>query len=90
MLAASGAHSREYLALTMPRRTIWMRTAMRVINFLLAVTRKKFRVHDHSPTLIDETLHNAGLRKVYQRPAGLWEARIYEREPYTQVKNADD
>ena len=80
MLAASGAHSREYLALTMPRRTLWMRTGIRIINFMLMVARKKFRVYDHSPTIIDNTLHNAGLRKVYQRPAGLWEARIYERE----------
>lgn len=69
----------------MPRRTIWMRTGIRIINFMLMVARKKFRVYDHSPTIIDETLHNAGLRKVYQRPAGLWEARIYEREAYTRV-----
>ena len=88
MLAASGAHSREYLALTMPRRTIWMRTGIRVINLMLAVTRKKFRVYDHSPTVIDETLHNAGLRKIMQRPAGLWEARVYEREPYARLADS--
>ena len=64
-----------------------MRTGIRIINFMLMVARKKFRVYDHSPTIIDDTLHNAGLRKVMQRPAGLWEARIYEREPYTRVKN---
>ena len=57
-----------------------MRAGIRVINLVLRVTRKKFRVYDHSPTLIDETLHTVGLRKVFQRSAGLWEARIYERE----------
>jgi len=62
-----------------------MRALFRVINLGMTITRKRFRVYDHSPTLIDETLHNAGLRKVYQRPAGLWEARIYEREAYTRV-----
>lgn len=71
----------------MPRRTLWMRTGIRIINFMLMVARKKFRVYDHPPTLIDETLHDAGLRKVYQRPAGLWEARIYEREAYARIAN---
>ena len=67
-----------------------MQTGIRVINFMLLVARKRFRVYDHSPTIIDDTLHDAGLRKVYQRPAGLWEARVYEREAYTRVKNAED
>ena len=80
MLAASGAHSLGFLALTMPKRSLWMRVGIRVINVGLTVARKKFRVYDHSPTLIDETLHSVGLRKVFQRPAGLWEARVYERE----------
>ena len=62
--------------------------SIRVINFLLGVARKKFRVYDHSPTVIDETLHDAGFRKVLQQPAGLWEARIYEREAYTRVRDA--
>lgn len=88
MLAASGAHSREYLALTMPSRSLWMRAGIKVINVMLTITRKKFRVYSHSPTLIDETLHDAGLRKVYQRPAGLWEARVYEREAYTKVSES--
>ena len=86
MLAASGAHCGEYLALTMPRRTLWMRAGIRVINALLTVVRKRFRVYDHSPALIDETLHDAGFRKVLQQPAGLWEARVYEREAYARVR----
>ena len=72
----------------MPRRTLQMRVGIRVINTLLAITRKRFRVYEHSPTLIDETLHDAGFRKVMQRPAGLWEARVYEREPYARVRDS--
>ncbi len=70
----------------MPSRSLWMRAGIRVINVMLTITRKKFRVYSHSPTLIDETLHNAGLHKVYQRPAGLWEARIYERGAYMRTE----
>ena len=72
----------------MPRRTLQMRVGIRVINMLLAIARKRFRVYEHSPTLIDETLHNAGFRKVMQRPAGLWEARVYEREAYARGRDS--
>ena len=65
-----------------------MRVGIRVINILLTVARKKFRVYDHSPTIIDGTLHEAGFRKVLERPAGLWEARVYEREGIADVKDA--
>ena len=65
-----------------------MRVGIRVINLLLGVARKKFRVYDHSPTVIDETLHEAGFRKVLERPAGLWEARVYEREGRAGVKDS--
>ena len=70
----------------MPNRGLWMRVGIKVINAMLTIARKKFRVYAHSPTVIDETLHNAGLRKVFQRPAGLWEVRVYEREAYTRVR----
>ena len=80
MLAASGSRAREFVALTMPRRTAWMRVAIRLINIGLTIARRRFRVYDHPPSVIDQTLHEAGFRKVMQRRAGLWEARIYERE----------
>ena len=65
-----------------------MRIGIRVINTLLTVARKRFRVYDHSPAVIDETLREAGFQKVYQRPAGLWEARVYEREGIAGVKDS--
>ncbi len=80
LLTAAGGHARQFVALTMPRRTLWMRTGIRLINVALTITRKRFRVYSHPPHVIDGTLHESGFRKIFQRPAGLWEARIYERE----------
>ncbi len=90
LLSAAGDHAREHLALTMPRRTPLMRVGIRVINAFLTVTRKRFRVYDHPPHIIDGTLQAGGFRKVIQRPAGLWEARIYEREGYARLTHVGD
>ena len=68
LLTAAGGHARQFVALTMPRRTLWMRAGIRLINFGLTVARKRFRVYSHPPHVIDATLHDSGFRKVFQRP----------------------
>ncbi len=89
LLTAAGAHGRGILALTMPRRTIWMRAMIRIVNIALAAARRRFRVYDHSPQIIDATLSLAGFRKILQQPAGLWEARVYERERWPMGLSAE-
>lgn len=80
LVGASAAHARHLYGLVYPRDTWWNRLGGRIVNAVLALTRRSFRFFTHPSADVDAVIQSNGLRPAYQRDAGLlWQVVVYAR-----------
>lgn len=82
LLGAAARHSREAVALTYPRETWYLRTALRVVNFFQKLSRDPFRVFLHPVAEMEALLNNEGLQKVSVHRLFVWEMALYHRREH--------
>ena len=85
LLGAAARHSREAVALTYPRETWYLRTALRVVNFFQKLSRDPFRVFLHPVAEMEALLNNEGLQKVSVHRLFVWEMALYHRREHAST-----
>ena len=83
LITASGHHAQRICALTYPRRTWPIRAGVSLMNFGLAVFRRRFRTFVHHPQEVSATLASQGFSRIFEAYAGfgrMWEIAVYQRQ----------
>lgn len=79
LVAAAARRARHLLALSFPRQSWWMRSAIQAENLWLRLTGTDFRFYVHPPDGILATAGANGLRSVHQERGWVWQLAVLER-----------
>lgn len=79
-LAGTAAdHARRLLVMSFPNGRWWTRLAMGVLNAVLRLRRRQFRVFLHPPDQIVATAERHGLRTRLNMPGRVWQVVAFDR-----------
>ena len=79
LLKAAAGKSRNAVALTYPRETWYMRSAIAVMNFFQRLRRDPFRAFVHPVSEMEGVLNEEGLRRSSTRRLFVWEMALFQR-----------
>jgi len=80
MVSLSAARAKKLYGLVYPRDVWWIRLGGRIGNWILALTRNKFRFFVHPAHDVDQLVRASGLEPHFQRNSGLfWQVVVYSR-----------
>jgi magnesium-protoporphyrin O-methyltransferase len=79
LLDSSAAKARSILGLVYPIDSGLMKAARELLNFLLRVLRKRFRIFVHSTAQVEAIARSHGfLKRAYHR-RGIWQVVVYAK-----------
>jgi 2-polyprenyl-3-methyl-5-hydroxy-6-metoxy-1,4-benzoquinol methylase len=82
LVSRSADRAQRLYGLVYPRDTWWVAVGFRVMNLILRLARRAFRVHVHPTSAIDAVAREHGLIPKLARRAGpVWQVTLYAREP---------
>ncbi|MCH8908075.1 MAG: class I SAM-dependent methyltransferase [Candidatus Heimdallarchaeota archaeon] len=67
------------IAITVPRRRIFVKLGLTICSGLLKIIRNKYRPHLHREEKIDSILSNSGYMKTVTKKYRIWQTSIYEK-----------
>jgi SAM-dependent methyltransferase len=76
---AACAHARDRVAITIPRRTWWMRLGFGAMNGWLRLRRIPFAVYVHPPAQVAGLAHSLGFATAHHTRGVVWESVIFRR-----------
>ena len=79
LLKAASSKSRAAIALTYPRETWYMKSALAVMNFIQRLMRDPFRVFVHPVAEMESLLSSEGFARTSIRRLFVWEMALYQR-----------
>lgn len=82
LVSASAAKAKQYYGLIFPYDTRWIKAAVKIANFFLALTGNPFRSFAHPTALVEDILKaNDFGRNYYTRSGflGFWQVIVYSR-----------
>jgi Methyltransferase domain len=72
LAGAAADHAAQTLVMTFPRRALWTRAGLGIMNGLLWLSRRHFHVFVHSPSEIMDTSQKHGLQPTLNRTGLIW------------------
>ncbi len=79
LVGLSADRAKQLYALVYPRDTWWMRSAIRVLNWLQRLQRTPFRVFVYPTEAVESVLQDHGLRRRFHRLKGPWQVVVFAR-----------
>jgi hypothetical protein len=79
LVQASASRAKKFYGASFPRDRWFLRLGFRVINLVMALRRKSFRIHMHSPKDIHAALKHEGLHLASTARTFVWQVVVYER-----------
>jgi magnesium-protoporphyrin O-methyltransferase len=79
LVSASASRARKLYGAVFPRNRWYLRLAFRVINWLMALRRRTFRVYLHDPSAIDAAVEREGLKRRSSAQTFVWHVVVYAR-----------
>lgn len=79
LVAASASHARKFYGASFPRDRWFLRVGFRVLNWIMALRRKTFRIYMHRHADIDAALQRAGLKRRSSARTFVWQVVVYAR-----------
>ena len=83
LLEPAAAHAQHAIALSYPADTTLARIALSTLNAGQALLRRKFRIHLHSPTAMQQLLREQGFDVARTGKYWIWELLVAVRRPAT-------
>ena len=81
LVGRSADRARRLYGLVYPRDTWWIAFGFRLMNLMMRVGRRAFRVHLHRTSAVDAVAREHGLTPRLTRRAGpVWQVALYARE----------
>ncbi|HEX9977960.1 MAG TPA: class I SAM-dependent methyltransferase [Acidimicrobiia bacterium] len=81
LIDAAVGHARRFVAVALPRRRLFVRAGIRLINGFLRLRRTTFRVFSHDPGEVARRVEAEGLGEVASGTTAFWEWHLWERKP---------
>jgi len=78
LLRSAIYHSSDLIALSMPRKLVWIRIGATLINIVQSVLRKKFRIYVHSQDQVDKMLSDNSFKRIYSDQTRIWQIAVYQ------------
>ncbi len=75
----SAARARQLYGVVFPRDAWWIKTGMRILNFILRLRRSSYRGFAHSTRAVEALVRSHGLKRSYYQRTLLWQVVIYSR-----------
>lgn len=85
LVGASAAKAQRLYGAVYPRDTWWVRTAFALMNRVLRISGRSFRIFAHPTHAVDAVVRAAGLEQRMRRVAGVWQIVVYQRVPATDA-----
>jgi magnesium-protoporphyrin O-methyltransferase len=79
LLGAGAARTRRMLVASYPRRSWWVRVAVRLQNAGFALLRREFRVYLHDPAALEAAAEAQGLYRSDRCRGQVWESVAFRR-----------
>lgn len=79
LVNASAGLSRRLLGLVYPRDTWWVRLAMRLLNFWMALQGSQYRAYLHPSREVEALVLAKGFKKQYYARRWYWQVAVYAR-----------
>jgi hypothetical protein len=79
LVGRSVERARRLYGLVYPRDRWWLRLGFRLLNLGLALLRKSYRAHIHSPSQVDRLVRSHGLEQRYGHKGIIWQTTVYRR-----------
>jgi magnesium-protoporphyrin O-methyltransferase len=80
LVGRSADRAQRLYGLVYPRNTWWVSSGFRVMNTIMRLTRRVFRVHLHRTSSVDAVARAHGLAPKFARRAGpVWQVAVYVR-----------
>ena len=80
LVDAAVGHAKRLVAIALPRRRLFVRAGIGLINGFLRLRRTTFRVFSHDPREVARRVEAAGLGEVASGTTAFWEWHVWERK----------
>ncbi|MEC8945151.1 MAG: hypothetical protein VYD72_02015 [Chloroflexota bacterium] len=78
LLRSAICHSSDLIAISIPRKLVWIRIGATLINMVQSLLRKKFRIYVHSEDQVDKIFSNNSFRRIYADQTRIWQVVVYQ------------
>ncbi len=75
----SAARARKLYGVVFPRDAWWIKTGMRILNFILRLRHSSYRGFAHSTRAVEALVRSHGLQRSYYQHTLLWQVVVYTR-----------
>ncbi len=79
LVTASTARAERLYGLVFPVSRWWLRLAATLVNPVLRLARRQFRLYIHPDREVDAAIRAAGFQLVHRRRGRIWQSAVYRR-----------
>lgn len=79
LVRMSSAKARKFYGVIFPKDSWWSKLALRIMNFMLGLTRNDFRTYLHETKDVDELVRENGLKPLFHHHGFFWQVIGYTR-----------
>tara|TARA_Y100000590_G_C15493568_1_gene928786 strand:+ start:15 stop:686 length:672 start_codon:yes stop_codon:yes gene_type:complete len=78
LLRSAIGHSTDLIAISIPRKLIWIRLGAILVNMFQSLLRKKYRIYVHAQDKVDNTFEDHNFKLIHSDQTRIWQIAVYQ------------